>query len=376
MIYKEFKDLKLSNLGLGMMRLPVKEDGLIDEVHTAEMIDYALKSGINYFDTAWGYHNGESENIVGEILSKYPRESFYLASKFPGYDLSNMGKVVEIFNKQLEKCNTPYFDFYLIHNVCEANIDEYLNEENGILPYLLKQKEEGKIKNFGFSVHGNLDTINRFLEMYGPYMEFCQIQLNYLDYEFQNAKAKMEVLKELNIPIWVMEPLRGGKLVKELDSYQDKLNTLRENVSSVEWAFRFVQSFPEVKVILSGMSSLDQLKQNIETFSTDEVLNEEEKNVLLGIAKEMLSKNILPCTACRYCTEKCPIGLDIPMLLESYNEHTITGGGFIPSMRVGALPENKKPSACIGCRACEAVCPQVIKISEAMDDFSKKLGLR
>ena len=183
MIYREFKDLSLSNLGLGMMRLPVKEDGTVDEIKTEEMIKYSMENGINYYDTAWGYHNGESELIVGKILSKYPRENYYLASKFPGYDLSNMGKVVEIFNKQLEKCNTPYFDFYLIHNVCEANIDEYLNEKNGILPYLLKQKEEGKIKHFGFSVHGSLDTMNGFLEMYGPYMEFAQIQLNYLDYK-------------------------------------------------------------------------------------------------------------------------------------------------------------------------------------------------
>lgn len=376
MIYRDFKDLKLSNLGLGMMRLPVNSEGLIDEKETAEMIEYAISNGINYFDTAWGYHNGESENVVGKILSKYPRESYYLASKFPGYDLSNMGKVEEIFNKQLEKCNTPYFDFYLIHNVCELNVDEYLNKEHGILEYLLKKKEEGKIKHFGFSVHGNLDTMKKFLEGYGPYMEFAQVQLNYLDYNFQNAKAKMEVLKEMNIPIWVMEPLRGGKLVKELDNYQDRLSIFRENVSSVEWAFRFVQSFSEVKVILSGMSNMEQLKQNVQTFSEDKSLNEEERNVLLKIADDMLSKNILPCTACRYCTEKCPMGLDIPTLLELYNEHTVTGGGFIPSMRISTLPDDKKPSACIGCKACEAVCPQQLKISEAMDDFSKKMGLR
>ena len=175
MIYSDFQELKLSNLGLGMMRLPVKEDGLIDEEKTAKMIEYALANGINYYDTAWGYHNGESENVVGKILSKYPRDSYYLASKFPGYDLNNMGTVEEIFNTQLKKCNTPYFDFYLIHNVCEKNIDGYLDEKNGILPYLLKQKEEGKIKKFGFSIHGDLNTMNRFLEMYGPYMEFCQI---------------------------------------------------------------------------------------------------------------------------------------------------------------------------------------------------------
>ena len=376
MIYSDFQELKLSNLGLGMMRLPVKEDGLIDEEETAKMIEYALANGINYYDTAWGYHNGESENVVGKILSKYPRDSYYLASKFPGYDLNNMGKVEEIFNTQLKKCNTPYFDFYLIHNVCEKNIDGYLDEKNGILPYLLKQKEEGKIKKFGFSIHGDLNTMNRFLEMYGPYMEFCQIQLNYLDYEFQAANAKMEVLKELNIPVWVMEPLRGGKLVKALDNYKDKLNELRPNIDEVEWAFRFVQTFPEVKVILSGMSNMEQLKQNIEIFNEYKPLNENEFEVLKTIGHDMISGNVLPCTACRYCTEKCPMGLDIPMLIDLYNEHTVTGGGFIPAMRIECLSDDKKPSACIGCKACEAVCPQNIKISEAMDDFSKKMGLR
>ena len=376
MIYNDFQDLKVSNLGLGMMRLPVKEDGLIDEDETAKMIEYALANGINYYDTAWGYHNGESENIVGKILSKYPRESYYLASKFPGYDLNNMGKVEEIFNAQLKKCNTPYFDFYLIHNVCEKNIDGYLDEKNGILPYLLKQKEEGKIKKFGFSIHGDLNTMNRFLSMYGPYMEFCQIQLNYLDYEFQAAKDKMEVLKKLNIPVWVMEPLRGGKLVKGLENFEEKLNELRPNVNGVEWAFRFVQTFPEVKVILSGMSNMEQLKQNIEIFNEYKPLNENEFEVLKTIGHDMISGNVLPCTACRYCTEKCPMGLDIPMLIDLYNEHSVTGGGFIPAMRLDTLPVDKKPSACIGCKACEAVCPQNIKISEAMDDFSKKMGLR
>ena len=376
MIYKEFQNLKLSNLGLGMMRLPLNEEGLIDEIKTEEMIKYALENGINYFDTAWGYHNGESENVVGKILSKYARETYYLASKFPGYDLSNMGKVKEIFNKQLEKCNTPYFDFYLIHNVCEKNIDEYLNEKNGILPYLLKQKEEGKIKKFGFSIHGDLNTLNRFLEMYGPYMEFAQIQLNYLDYEFQAANAKMDVLKKLNIPIWVMEPLRGGKLVNKLDEYKDELDKYRENVSSVEWAFRFLQTFPEVKVILSGMSNLEQLKQNIEIFNEDKPLNENEFEALKNIGHDVISGNVLPCTECRYCTEKCPMGLDIPMLIDLYNEHSVTGGGFIPAMRLEVLSEDKKPSACIGCKACEAVCPQNIKISKAMDDFSKKMGLK
>ena len=376
MILKDFQELKLSNLGLGMMRLPQNEDGTINETETEDMLDYSIKSGINYFDTAWGYLNGESENIVGKYLSKYPRESYYLASKFPGYDLSNMGKVEEIFEKQLVKCNTTYFDFYLIHNVCEMNINQYLDPKYGTLEYLLKQKENGRIKKFGFSVHGNMDTMKRFLEVYGPYMEFCQIQLNYLDYNFQDAKSKIELLNKLNIPIWVMEPLRGGKLANISDEYKERLNSLRPDVSIIEWSFRFLQSFPEVKVILSGMSSMEQLKQNIEIFKESKPLNEIEMNEMFEIADDMLKRTKVPCTACRYCTEKCPMGLDIPMILELYNEYVFTGGGFIAPMRINSLPNDKKPSACIGCRACESVCPQTIKISEIMKEFSEKLGLK
>lgn len=239
MIYKDFKNLKLSNLGLGAMRLPIKSDGknnVIDKEETAKMVDYAIKNGVNYFDTAWGYHDGESELVMGDVLSKYPRESFYLATKFPGYDLSNMDKVEEIFEKQLEKCKVEYFDFYLFHNVCEKNVGLYLDEKYGILDYLLKQKENGRIKHLGLSVHGSLDVLKKFLNAYGKYMEFCQVQLNYLDYNFQKAKEKVELLNEYNIPIWVMEPLRGGKLATINEEYESKLKELRADETVPGWA--------------------------------------------------------------------------------------------------------------------------------------------
>ncbi|MDE6184494.1 MAG: aldo/keto reductase, partial [Lachnospiraceae bacterium] len=181
MIYRKFQDIQLSGLGLGMMRLPVLDgnDGAVDETAAAELIDFAYKSGINYFDTAWGYHNGNSELVAGKYLSRYPRESYYLASKFPGYDLSNMSKVEEIFVRQLEKCQTQYFDFYLFHNVYEGNIDSYLDPQYGILEYLLKQKADGRIRHLGFSAHGSAEVIRRFMDAYGKHMEFCQLQLNY-----------------------------------------------------------------------------------------------------------------------------------------------------------------------------------------------------
>ena len=368
MIYKEFQGKKLSALGLGAMRLPVLEsaDSRIDEESTAKMIDYAMEKGINYFDTAWGYHMGNSEIVMGKLLKKYPRESFYLADKFPGYDLSNIGKVEEIFEKQLKKCGVEYFDFYMFHNVCEMNIDEYLDPAYGIFDYLMRQKQKGRIKHLGFSAHGNMQTMTRFLQSYGKDMEFCQLQINWLDWEFQAAKEKVELVRSYGIPVWVMEPLRGGKLVNvEFDgSLQGR--------KGAEVAFRFLQGLEGVTVILSGMSNFQQLAENIQTFEKSEPLKKDEAEYLLARAREMTGKS-LPCTSCRYCTSKCPMELNIPYLIELYNEDKFSNGGFMAPMALSKVPEDKKPSACLGCRACEEVCPQNIKISEAMSDFALRL---
>ena len=375
MIYRNFQTGELPLLGLGCMRLPVLEgkDAQIDEPAAQEMVDYAMEHGVNYYDTAWGYHSGQSELAMGRALAKYPRESFYLATKFPGYDLNNMGKVEEIFEEQLKKCQVDYFDFYLFHNVCEMNIDAYLDPQYGIDAYLAAQKANGRIKHLGFSAHGSVPVMRRFLEAYGDHIEFCQLQINYLDWTFQDAKAKVELLKEYDIPVWVMEPLRGGRLAKLGESHTRRLNALRPDEATPAWAFRFLQTIPEVTMILSGMSNMTQLQDNVHTFETEKPLTEGELSELMEIADEILGKKALPCTACRYCTTHCPQGLDIPMLLELYNEHTFTGGGFIAPMRVAQLSDEKKPSACLGCRSCEAVCPQQIKISEALADFSAKL---
>ena len=381
MIYKDFQDLKLSALGFGAMRLPTVDgkDAEIDKQAASAMVSEAMKKGINYYDTAWGYHEGNSELIMGEILSEYPRDSFYLATKFPGYDLSNMDKVEEIFEKQLEKCRADHFDFYLFHNVCEMNIDAYLDESHGIFAYLMEQKKNGRIKHLGFSAHGEAPVMRRFLEKYGKEMEFCQIQLNYLDLKFQDAQAKLELLKEYEISVWVMEPLRGGRLANLTEEETAKLAALRPDETAVSWAFRFLQSIPEVTMILSGMSNMEQLLANIETFETEKSLNQNEQRVLQKIADEMAAKVALPCTECRYCTTHCPQGLDIPYLLSLYNEHrstTLAGGmSFIAPMALSAVEKEKQPSACIGCGSCEAVCPQQIKISQAMKEFVGALGM-
>ena len=369
MIYKNFKGLNISALGFGTMRFPVFDGDLskIDQEKVNEMFDCAIENGVNYFDTAWGYHMGKSEIAVGNALKRHPRDSFYLASKFPGYDVSNMGKTPEIFEKQLEKCQVDYFDFYLVHNVCESNIEYYLDPQYKTVEYLLSEKQKGRIKHLGFSTHASFENFKRFLDKYGEHMEFCQVQINYLDYEFQDAKAKIEYLNKLNIPVWVMEPVRGGKLANLSDFVLKELNEIRPSAGAVEMAFRFIQSLPTVCVTLSGMSNLEQVKDNIRIFNEDKPLNSEEMDKLLAIGRKMTS--FVPCTSCRYCVEYCPQGLDIPKLISLYNEQVFSGGGFIVSMNLGAMPKDKRPSACIACGACQSVCPQNIKIPEIMSDF-------
>lgn len=376
MIYRDFKGEKLSLFAMGTMRLPVidGDDARIDEDAARAMFDYAFEHGVNYFDTAWGYHGGTSELVTGRALARHPRESFNIASKFPGYDLSNMGKVEEIFAKQLEKCQVEYFDFYLVHNVCESNIDAYLDDERyGTVSYLKKMRDEGRIRHLGFSCHGQMDVLERFLEAYGADMEFCQLQLNYLDWTFQDAKEKMELAGRYDLPIWVMEPLRGGQLARLTDEQFALLKAMRPDETQVGWALRFLQSLPEVTTVLSGSSSLEQMAENIALFEEERPLSAEETEALLGVADDMVRSNVLPCTACRYCTSHCPVGLDIPMLLALYNEHKLTNGGFIAPMMLGTLPEDERPAACIGCGTCSSVCPQQIDIPAALADFAAML---
>ena len=377
MIYNSFQDVHLSALGFGAMRLPVigGDDSRIDEAAALRMVDTAMANGINYYDTAWGYHGENSELVIGRALARYPRESFCLATKFPGYDPANWSKVEEIFETQLKKLNTTYFDFYLFHNVCEMNIDAYLDDEKyHIYSYLMEQKRNGRIKHLGFSCHGSIPVLKRFLDAFGKDMEFCQLQLNYLDWTFQHGKEKVELLGEMGIPVWVMEPLRGGKLARLAPQYEAELKALRPDEEIAAWAFRFLQTIPGVTMILSGMSDQEQLEKNLATFAEDRKLNETEMQTLLGIAEKMLSVGTVPCTACHYCVSHCPMSLDIPHLLSLYNEHAYTGGGFIAPMALSALPPEKQPSACLHCRSCEQVCPQQIKISEVLADFSEKLG--
>ena len=370
MFYTSFQDLSLSQLGFGAMRLPLKEEKSVDEALTARMTDYAIAHGVNYFDTAWPYHGGESERVMGRILKNYPRESFYLATKYPGHQISETYDVRRVFEKQLEKCGVEYFDFYLLHNVYERSIDVYRSKQWGIIDYLLEQKKNGRIRHLGFSTHAGIPALTQFLDEYGNVMEFCQIELNYLDWTLQNAKEKCELLNARGLPIWVMEPVRGGKLAKLPGDLAEPLRAIEPDASEASWALRWLMDIPGVTMVLSGMSDLSQMQDNVRTFEAHRTLSASEREMLLSIAEKL--KNALPCTACRYCCDGCPQGIDIPRMISVLNEIR-----FAPTvnaiMGIEALPEENKPSSCIGCGACAAVCPQNIDIPSAMEELSTRI---
>ncbi|MDR1855984.1 MAG: aldo/keto reductase [Desulfovibrio sp.] len=369
MFYKDFNDLRLSALGFGNMRLPTLEGGGIDTNKADEMIAYAFENGVNYYDTAYGYHSGESERFIGKSLSRFPRDSWYLASKFPGYEKRPTWDPKEQFEEQLKKCNVEYFDFYMLHNVYEHNVKTYLNPKWNIIDYLLVQKKSGRIRHFGISTHAGTETFSKFIEMYGDEIEFCQIELNALDWTLQDAKAKYEILTARGIPIWVMEPVKGGKLASFSEDNESKLKKARPNESIAAWAFRWLQTL-NLGVTLSGMTTLEQVKDNVKTFSGGQPLNDNEKQVYEGIIAGLT--DLIPCTACRYCCEGCPQSLDIPTLLQLYNDCRFTPS-MVACMAVDAMKPSKRPSACIACEACIEVCPQNINVPEAFKDFQSIL---
>lgn len=366
MIYKNFIDKQISQLGFGAMRLPL-ENGNINIKETEEMVDYAINNGVNYFDTAYSYLNGFSEIVMGDILNKYPRDKWNLATKYPGHQIAETYYPNEIFEDQLRKCKVDYFDYYLLHNVYENCIDVYKDPKWNIIDYFIKQKELDKIKHLGFSSHAHIDLFKKFLDEYGNIMEFCQIQLNYLDYSMQNAKEKYTLLAERNIPCIVMEPVRGGKLATIDENIFKKLKEVEPNWSPAEWAFRFLMNMPNNTVILSGMSNLEQMKENIEIFNNEKTFDHKKKELLLKLAEKM--KKGLPCTSCSYCRQNCPAKLNIPMLLNIYND-LLFAQTFTVSMAIEALAENELPSACIKCGNCKQQCPQFIDIPQALEDFT------
>ncbi len=361
---------KISQLAFGTMRLPVGDDGVIDQKQVDKMTEYAMDHGVNYFDTAYPYHNGNSEIAIGKALAKYPRDSFMLATKFPGHQFMKKYDCDGIFNEQLHKCGVDYFDFYLLHNIYENSFSTYKNEKLGIVDYFLKQKEAGRIKHLGFSTHARAENLEEVLDYLGDGIEFCQLQLNYMDWTLQDARSKVELLGSRGIPIMVMEPVRGGKLADLGEENNAKLKAVRPDESIASWAFRWLMDVPGVVTILSGMSDLDQMKDNVKTFSEGAPLSRDEREMLLDMAETM--KKGVPCTSCRYCCGGCPAGLDIPMLLAGYNDLKFVSAMTV-KMQMDGTPADKWPDKCIGCGACKAVCPQHIDIPAVLEEYTHML---
>ena len=369
MEYRMFKDeIKLSRLGMGNMRLPVISDdngSRIDYGKAKAIIDKAMEMGINYYDTAYIYHSGESEVFTGKALAEYPRDSYYVADK---YNLDAEPDYTKQFPEQLRRLNLDRIDFYLLHGIMDHNIDTFMS--NGSFDYFDRMKAEGEIRYFGFSFHGTPKALRRMVSL--REWDFVQIQLNYYDYLHGDAKELYEILDEAGIPVMVMEPVRGGLLAKLNEEGANILKTAAPEKSLASWAMRWVKSLDRVQVVLSGMTEMDQLLDNIATFEDENQLTENEDMAIRDAALKLRDSVSVPCTGCRYCTDGCPMGLDIPRLMHMYNEIKLGGAWRMAALK--DLPEDKMPSACIGCRNCENVCPQSIKISEvlaAYSDFGK-----
>jgi uncharacterized protein len=386
MLYKSFHGLQLSTLGMGNMRLPARDSkGNIEEGKARQIVEYVYEHGVNYFDTAYRYHNGESEIFIGKVLKQYPRDSWYLASKMPGHMLQAVdgkimpvgylqgeaiGSVEEIFEDQLKRCGVEYFDFYLLHNVCETAFNFYTDKDIRVVDYLLEQKKAGRIRHFGFSAHGRAETIARFLDLYDCF-EFVQLQINTMDWVLQDAKRKYELAVTRGLPVIVMEPCRGGRLANLVPEAKEMLRQARPEDSAASWAFRFVKGLPGVQVVLSGMTTLEQAEENVRLFSREDPLTREESAVLERATSLMM--DVVPCTGCRYCCEGCPQGLDIPKLINMYNEAS-NGASFSLKFTLGAMTPKELPSACISCGMCRQACPQGIDVPAVMERYAKLLA--
>ena len=369
MRYHQFEDLQLSQLGMGAMRLPQTEPGFakpIDEAKAMELVDFCITHGINYFDTAYIYHMGQSEVFLGKALKRYPRDSFYVADKF---NVQAEPDYKKQFARQLDRLQMDRIDFYLLHGVTDKLISDYL--DHGAPEYFREQKRLGKIRYFGFSFHGSPDALEQMLAR-GPW-DFVQIQLNYYDWFHGTARALYEILREHDIPIMVMEPAHGGMLADLPEAGRNLLLTAKPGATAASWAFRFLRTLPGIAVVLSGMSSLEQVKDNVQTFSHDKPLSEQEIALVRQVSDVIHGLYAVPCTGCRYCCADCPQQLDIPFLLAAFNEYKTGGEKSLSSWRLdrlGALPENKRPSACIGCGACTAHCPQGLDVPAYMKEMA------
>ena len=368
MYYKKFHDKDISALGMGALRLPTEpgNPNQIDRIKGQEIIDAAVSCGINYFDTSFTYQNGDSERFLGEALSKYPRDSYYLATKFYA---AYATEIEAVFQQQLERCRTDYFDFYLLHGVDENYISAYMDEKKGYLRFLLEQREKGRIRHIGFSSHAAPEALAGFLDWYDGF-DMALIQLNYVDWTLLDAKRQYELLTEHEIPVWVMEPLKGGRLASLSASAADILRKQAPDRSLSSWGFRFLMGLLHVQTVLSGMSTVEQVLDNARTFERPDPLSPDEMAALNRASSVFLDVLGLPCSACRYCCPACPAELDIPLLIKGRNEMRVSG----ETWRIADLKQTKWPEHCLHCKSCLKHCPQKINIPAAMTEFSEMMA--
>ncbi|MCR5398849.1 MAG: aldo/keto reductase [Lachnospiraceae bacterium] len=364
----------MPKLGFGLMRLPEK-DGVIDHEHVCRMVDKYMRAGMNYFDTAYIYHGGKSETAAREALVKrYPRESFMIATKLPAWEVKKKEDIERIFNEQLERTGVDYFDLYLLHSIEEGNnYDTYVKYD--CFKWGLEKKAQGKIRHFGFSFHGSPELLSEILDAH-PEIEFVQIQLNYLDRTNPVVQSQRlyDILHERNIPIIVMEPVRGGMLASFTPDIEEKFKARQPERSIASWALRFVGSLPGVMTILSGMSAEEQMDDNISTFKNFEPLADDEFKLVNEITEDILSVPQIGCTACKYCCDGCPQKISIPDVFRTVNTlRRYPDDWRSKNFYSGLVSRSGKASDCVGCGQCERVCPQHLPITSLLKEAAQIL---
>lgn len=352
--------IETSLLGFGCMRFPLTPEGGIDEPEAEKMMDKAIAAGVNYIDTAYPYHGGASEPFVGRVLKKYDRSSFFLATKLPVWKVETIEDVNATFEEQLARLQTDYIDFYLIHGLNSERFDKILNM--GCIERLEQLKEEGRIRYLGFSFHDNYEAFERILS-YRDW-DFCQIQLNYMDTDEQAGIKGYQLAEQKGIPVVVMEPVKGGSLAAFAEDIAGRFRSLDPDASIASFALRWVGSLPHVKVILSGMSTMEQVEDNLKTFSDFRELSQEERKEIDEIVKLINSRVQNGCTGCNYCMP-CPAGVNIPGNFKAWNTyHMYQNYGIVQNRWEKELGEAAQAKNCVKCGKCEQSCPQKLSIRE------------
>ncbi|MCL2861384.1 MAG: aldo/keto reductase [Firmicutes bacterium] len=357
MIHRDFKkiNVKPSLLGFGCMRLPCQENGRVDVDKTREMLHYAHSQGVNYFDTAPIYHNLDSERVLGIVLNELPRDSFYFATKMPGWSVKTLDDAKRIFDKQLARCKMDYFDFYLCHALSRSNVKVY---QEFLLDFLVKKQQEGLIKRLGFSFHDDNAELKPIINMYD--WEFCLLQLNYYDWHKTNAQELYDMAKEKDLPIIVMEPVRGGSLATLNSKARDILTTAKPENSVASWALRFLYDLPQVSSVISGMSNMDQLKDNLKHVKNHQPLTNAEHETIKKALTAFAEHKFIPCTNCNYCNV-CHNQINIGLVFTLYNEY-VKDGDLLKFHNAIKRGKSNLPEFCNSCKACVKHCPQKIDI--------------